>query len=86
MFFAGGLGLRGRAGECRSGNGDHEAKRQALRMAKLMRGGERAQAEAQRMVMEKITAAAIAGGIMVSGKSPTRVVIIGRGFERTAVV
>jgi len=43
-----------------------------LRIAKLMRGGKAAQREAQRMVSEKVLAAAKAGTSLMAGASETR--------------
>ena len=46
----------------------------ALRLAKLMRGGKGAQREAQRMVSEKIQAAAKAGASLMAGASSDQIV------------
>lgn len=46
----------------------------ALRLAKLSRGGEAAQAEAQRMVTEKMEAAAEAAMTLATGGTAERVV------------
>ena len=46
----------------------------ALRMAAFAAGGSRAQAEAQRMITEKIFAAMTVGGLMSMGSSPTKAV------------
>lgn len=45
-----------------------------LRMAKLMRGGKAAQREAQRMVSEKMFAAAKAGTSLMAGASGDKIV------------
>jgi hypothetical protein len=46
----------------------------ALRLAKLMRGGKGAQREAERMVSEKIQAAAKAGASLMAGASSDQIV------------
>ncbi|MDI3562445.1 hypothetical protein [Bradyrhizobium sp. Arg816] len=45
-----------------------------LRLAKLMRGGKAAQREAQRMVSEKVLAAAKAGTSLMAGASGDKIV------------
>lgn len=45
-----------------------------LRVARLMRGGKPAQREAQRMVTEKIVAAAMAGTSLMRGASTDKIV------------
>ncbi|WP_420480736.1 hypothetical protein [Bradyrhizobium japonicum] len=45
-----------------------------LRIAKLMRGGKAAQREAQRMVSEKVLAAAKAGTSLMAGASGNKIV------------